>query len=303
MVHDVRRVRIELEPWRTPAVHVHHDLHVAGGPDALRIGHHQAREAMHDEHLGRQLLVGDELVERPDDVVDVAGHHLADPAARARAFLVIVHVELGIHAEVHVGALEVCEQRGKLLLQRAVRRLDIQEQHALAALRPRIRLLDHRRILATAPHAVGAWRALRDDGHQVNGRHDWRRGIRGVPLANRAIQHAEHLRLGILTDHTHLLRVRIAVVRHDALARQQCTRRSSRAIRPARSACAASADRGVVRGLVARLATDGQPGHLALHGRDCGTVRRNPRCVGARGGTGGRCGIAVAASQRRAGSC
>ena len=78
-------IRIELEPGRSPAVHVHHDLHVRREPDLRRVRHHLAREPVHDEDLRRQILRPHDLVEEVDRPVDVLGVERADLASRARA--------------------------------------------------------------------------------------------------------------------------------------------------------------------------------------------------------------------------
>ena len=188
--------------------------------DVLRVGHHVGAEAVHDQDLRRQVLLGHQLVERIDDVVHVARHHLPDLRARAKSLALVMHVELGVDAEVHVGALEVLEQERQLGLQRAVSRLNVDEQQPLAALRPAVRLLDRLRVLSPSPAAVGPRGALRDDGHEVDRGDHRRRRIGRLPLLDRLVEHREHLLLGVLAEHAHLLRVRVAVVRDDAVLRQ-----------------------------------------------------------------------------------
>ncbi len=123
---------------------------------------------MHDEHLRWQvLLLATSCVERSDHVVHVVGAHLADLRARPHPFALVVHRELGVDAEVHVGSREKRQQARQLGLQRAVPDLNVEKEERVLALRPPVDLLDERRVHAQAVHPVAAGRALRDDGDQV----------------------------------------------------------------------------------------------------------------------------------------
>ena len=121
------------------------------------------------------------------------------------------------------GRSRYLRRQRQLRLQRAVSGLDVDEEQALAALRPAVRLLDasvalsRRRHPPSGPGAPCATTVTR-----------WIAGITGVDGS--AVRHSatvlielrEHLLLGILAEHAHLLRVRVAVVRDDALLRQEC---------------------------------------------------------------------------------
>jgi hypothetical protein len=91
----------------------------------------------------------------------------------------------------------------------------------MAALRPLVASLDHRRVLTTTPHAVRAGGTLRHHRHEVNRGDDGRLGIGGLPEGDGLVEHAEHLLLGIFAEDAHLLRVWIAVVGDDPVLREQ----------------------------------------------------------------------------------
>src|SRR6478672_12446574 len=61
-------VRVELEPGRSPAVHVHDDLHLWRRLNRGGVEDHLSGEAMDDEHLRRKVLLFDELRQRLDRV-------------------------------------------------------------------------------------------------------------------------------------------------------------------------------------------------------------------------------------------
>ena len=122
----------------------------------------------------------------------------------------------------------------QLLLHRAVCDLDIEKEQRVLLLRPSIDLLDERRVHAKAIHAVLAWSALRDDGDEVQRRLNRRRRIRLLPLARDVIELGEHRIDRIFTQHTHALRQRIPVKRHDPVAGQHRSGKGRRRRRPFR---------------------------------------------------------------------
>ena len=93
----------------------------------LRVRDHVPREAVHDEHLRRKILVVDELVEKLRRVVDVRGVERADLRARHRRRVVCIE-NSGSMPRCTSGRLRNGSKSRQLLLQRALADLDVEEE-------------------------------------------------------------------------------------------------------------------------------------------------------------------------------
>src|SRR5450759_5395542 len=90
---DPRAKRAALQVRRTEPVHVHHHLHARVELDVAGVGDALAREAVHDEHLGRELVSRDEVLQEARGIVHVLRVVRADLLSGESAFL---HGELGV---------------------------------------------------------------------------------------------------------------------------------------------------------------------------------------------------------------
>ena len=132
------------------------------------VGQHPLGEAVHHEHLRRQLLSVHDAGQEPHGVVDVGRVERADPPAREPAEL---HRELGVEGEVDVGPLEVLDQVRQLVGYRAVADLHVEEYDPAALLCPAQHLFDRLVGMAQPVLAAGARLSLGDGGDQVQCRH------------------------------------------------------------------------------------------------------------------------------------
>jgi hypothetical protein len=131
--------------------------------------------------------------------------------------------------------------------------------------------------------------ALRDDcDHVQRGDHRCRR-VCLLPLRDLLAQPAQHLILRVLTEHTHPRRARMAVVRDDARARQQCALAELGHLRiPAVSFCPCRVTPGQLTGGRRIRTQRGRAlGDLLLVRGEAG--RRLGRGGAERGGCGGHC--------------
>ena len=220
LVDFTRFVRVELEPRLTPAIHVDHDLHPRIEFYLRRVLEHVHREPMDDQHFGRQVVLRDERCELVDRVVDVRRIHCPDLLAGNAALAVVVHVELGIHSQVHVGPLKKRKQQRQLRIDRALARLDVENRERAACVREVVDLLDQIRIRPLAVHSVLSRLTLGDGHDEVQRRLHRCRRIGRMPLGDDRIELGEHLIVRDLAENAHALRERIPVERDDPFVRQ-----------------------------------------------------------------------------------
>src|SRR5690606_28949024 len=128
-------------------IHVYDDLNFRTQTDLLVVGDHVAREAMHHEDFGRQVVLPDDPRELLRGVVDVRRVHRPDLRARALASL---HHELGIDRQMDVGLLQDPLETWKDVLQAVRAYLEIDEEEAPDLPGPGVDHLD-RRVLHDAP--------------------------------------------------------------------------------------------------------------------------------------------------------
>ncbi len=166
--------------------------------------------------------------------------------------------------------------------------LNIDEHDRPGLLGPAVDLLDDPVRHDHPVHTVLTGRPLSHHRDQVQSRLHRHRRICSLPSGHFRLQFLQHLILGKLTQGTHFLRERIAIVGDDPLFRQDRTGQRLRAVdRPAAFCCILRAFSGIVLYCWCRLARAAGLGlqrHFADCGRGCrkgclfGTERR--RCPG-----------------------
>src|SRR6267378_1870761 len=146
---DVGAVRIVLEPGLAPPVHVDHDLNPRVEPDLLRSREHVVREPVHDENLGRKIVLLHQVRQQTDGVIHVIRAHGPNPRAWLGGYYGVLlpihprlHREFGIEPEHHIRSLQKWNQAWQLFLYRALTYLNIEEDQGISRGGPGCHLLD-----------------------------------------------------------------------------------------------------------------------------------------------------------------
>ncbi len=184
---------------------------------------------MHHQHLGGQLAALHHVGQEPDGVVDLSRVHGSNfPAGPGP----VLHGKLGIQRQVHIRPLEEMCQPRQFRLHCAESHLHVHEEEPPPLLGPLCHPLDNAVGHPQPVHAVPAAVGLRHRDDHVESRPHRYRGIRLGPFGDRLLQPPEHLVPGVLAQHAHPARQRIAVVRHHPAGRHYGPRQHLRQRRP-----------------------------------------------------------------------
>src|ERR687898_2268211 len=197
------------------AVDVDHQRNPGMPLELVLVLDHVAGEAMHHEQLLRQIVAADQSGQPARDLVDGRGVGGADLLRRQQRRL---HAPLGVERQADVRLAQPALQRLRLLEERRVAGLDVeQQQHLVRPRHPQV-APDRRVVLAYRVVPAVAGLAGHDRGDQLEGGQDRPPGARvwaRLPLepAGRAPPRAD-------PEGAELVVLRRPVVRHHPTARQ-----------------------------------------------------------------------------------
>ena len=187
---------------------------------------------MDHEHLGRDLLLLDDIGQELGRGVDVGRVERADSLSRHAAEL---HRELRIQRQVHVRPLQILHQVRQLVGHGAVPDLHVEKYQPAPLLRPAHDLVDELVRVTQPILAAGAGLPLRHRDDEVQRGEHLPPRIRLGPLGGGALELGQHLVRRQLAQDAHPGRLGIPVIGDDQVLRQQRAReRLGAPHRPAR---------------------------------------------------------------------